>query len=123
VGIFGQTGRETWHASHHFSPVLNSFSSMSETRVTKPAVPVSSNSALPASGSIYVATSAEVDENWLRNRANRWYKKGANPDHLTGDYAFQRLRQTWFTPKIEPKFKLRQEDKFYAIGVMLRPRN
>jgi hypothetical protein len=89
---------------------------MSEACGTKPAVPVSSNSAAPVSGSIYVATSTEVDKTWLRNRANRWYKKGANPDDFTGDYAFQRLRQTWFTPKIEPKFKLRQEDKFYAIG-------
>src|SRR4029453_2580464 len=34
----------------------------------------------------------------------------------TGDYAFQRLRQTWFTPQIDPKFKLRSNDKFYAIG-------
>lgn len=57
-----------------------------------------------------------MDKNWAQNRANRWYKKGANPDDLTGDYAFQRLRQTWFTPKIEPKFKLRADDKFYAIG-------
>ena len=31
-------------------------------------------------------------------------------------YAFQRLRENWFTPRSRPKFKLRREDKFYAIG-------
>ena len=30
--------------------------------------------------------------------------------------AFQRLRHTWFTPRINPKFRLRRDDKFYAIG-------
>jgi len=89
---------------------------MSETRLSEPPVPVSSSAAQPVSGSTYVATAAEALKNWQQNRANRWYEKGANPDDLTGDYAFQRLRQTWFTPNIEPKFKLRPEDKFYAIG-------
>lgn len=68
------------------------------------------------SRSIYVATSAEVDNNWLQNCANRWYKRGSNPDDLTSDYAYQRLLQKWFIPEIEPKFKLRPQDKFYAIG-------
>jgi GSCFA family len=71
---------------------------------------------LADSRSIYVATSAEVDNNWLQNRANRWYKRGSNPDDLTSDYAYQRLLQKWFIPEIEPKFKLRPQDKFYAIG-------
>ena len=71
---------------------------------------------LADSRSIYVATSAEVDNNWLQNRANRWYKQGSNPDDLTSDYAYQRLLQKWFIPEIEPKFKLRPQDKFYAIG-------
>jgi GSCFA family. len=68
------------------------------------------------STSTYVATVPEARENWHRNRAARWYKKGVNPDDPTGECAFQRLRQTWFTPKIQPKFKLQSEDKFYAIG-------
>jgi len=79
-------------------------------------VPATSTSVLADSRSIYVATSAEVDNNWLQNRANRWYKRGSNPDDLTSDYAYQRLLQKWFIPKIEPKFKLRPQDKFYAIG-------
>ena len=93
---------------------------MSETCISEPPVPLS-RAAPPASGSIYVATAAEANKNWRQNRASRWYKKGADPNDLTGDYAFQRLRKTWlprtwFTPQIEPKFKLRPEDKFYAIG-------
>jgi GSCFA family len=79
-------------------------------------VPATSTSVLADSRSIYVATSAEVDNNWLQNRANRWYKRGSNPDDLTSDYAYQRLLQKWFIPEIEPKFKLRPQDKFYAIG-------
>jgi hypothetical protein len=79
-------------------------------------VPATSTSVLADSRSIYVATSAEVDNNWLQNRANRWYKRGSNPDDLTSDYACQRLLQKWFIPEIEPKFKLRPQDKFYAIG-------
>jgi GSCFA family len=66
--------------------------------------------------SIYVARSAEVDSNWLENRANRWYKTGSSPNDSAGEYAFQRLRQKWFTPRIRPKFKFVRGDKFYAIG-------
>jgi hypothetical protein len=66
--------------------------------------------------SIYVARSTEVDKNWLDNRANRWYKAGSSPDDNVGQYAFQRLRQKWFTPRIRPKFKFVRDDKFYAIG-------
>ena len=57
-----------------------------------------------------------MDNNWVENRANRWYKTGLSPDDKAGQYAFQRLRQTWFTPQITPKFKLARGDKFYAIG-------
>src|SRR6266487_3968593 len=70
----------------------------------------------PFRKSPYVATAAEALKNCQQNRANRWYKDGADPTDLGGDYAFQRLRQTWFTPKIDPKFTLRTDDKFYAIG-------
>ena len=66
--------------------------------------------------SIYVAGSAEVNHNWLENRANRWYKAGLNAEDKVGQYAFQRLRQTWFTPQIRPKFRFERDDKFYAIG-------
>jgi hypothetical protein len=64
----------------------------------------------------YVATAVEAIENYQRNEGRTWYKDGANPNDPVGEYAFQRLRQTWFTPKIDPKFRLCRDDKFYAIG-------
>ena len=68
------------------------------------------------SASTYVASATEVSKNWRENHVNQWYKDGADPNDIRGNYAFQRLRQTWFTPKIDPKFKVRRDDKFYAIG-------
>jgi hypothetical protein len=59
-----------------------------------------------------VLAALENGENW----AGRWYKDGADPTDPAGLYAFQRLRRAWFVPKVDPKFKLRREDKFYAIG-------
>ena len=57
-----------------------------------------------------------MDNDWLENRANHWYKAGSNAEDNAGPYAFQRLRQTWFRPRITPKFKFARNDKFYAIG-------
>ncbi len=70
----------------------------------------------PLSKSPYVATAAEAIKNYEENRSPKWYKDNADPDDHNGKYAFQRLRQTWFAPKVNPKFKLRRDDKFYAIG-------
>jgi hypothetical protein len=64
----------------------------------------------------YVATAADAVKNYATNQARTWYKDNVDPDDLTGKYAFQRLRQTWFTPHVVPKFKVRRDDKFYAIG-------
>jgi hypothetical protein len=64
----------------------------------------------------YVATAADAIENYRENVAGVWYADSADPDDPAGKYAFQRLRHTWFTPKVDPKFKLRRDDKFYAIG-------
>jgi hypothetical protein len=70
---------------------------------------------LPLNKSPYVATAAQAiknhEENW-----GVWYKDSADPDDLGGKYAFQQLRQTWFTPNVNPKFKFRRDDRFYAIG-------
>lgn len=63
-----------------------------------------------------VTTAVEAVKNYARNPARTWFKDGVDPDDQTGQYAFQRLRKTWFTPEVDPKFKLRREDKFYAIG-------
>jgi hypothetical protein len=98
-----------------FFPSSVFFCSMPETSISEVAEPVFPTDP-SLSASTYVATAPVVRETWHQNRANRWYKEGADPIDLTGDYAFQRLRQTWFTPQINPKFKLRSNDKFYAIG-------
>ncbi len=100
----------------HSSLTPKSLGSTSETCVTGQDARVSSTSAELKTRSIYVARSTEVDNNWLENRANRWYKAGSSPDDGAGHYAFQRLRQKWFTPRIAPKFKFVRGDKFYAIG-------
>jgi hypothetical protein len=66
--------------------------------------------------SLYIANATEVSNNWRENSANQWYKDNTGPADAAGPYAFQRLHQTWFTPRIDPKFKLRRDDRFYAIG-------
>jgi GSCFA family len=64
----------------------------------------------------YVATAAEAMQNYKGNSAGIWHEDDADEDDAAGRYAFQRLRKTWFTPQLTPKFKLRADDKFYAIG-------
>jgi hypothetical protein len=64
----------------------------------------------------HVVTAAKAMENYQTNEARTWYKSSVDPDDPADKYAFQRLRHTWFTPRVDPKFKLRREDKFYAIG-------
>jgi len=70
----------------------------------------------PVNKSLYVATAPEAQENYLTNEARCWHNSSAEPDDPAGNFAFQRLRHTWFTPRINPKFKLRRDDRFYAIG-------
>jgi hypothetical protein len=55
-------------------------------------------------------------ESYKRNRRGVWYNDDADRDDPAGKYAFQRLRHTWFTPKLDPKFTCRRDDKFYAFG-------
>ncbi len=74
------------------------------------------NNRPPLSASPYVSTATEAMKNYAANGARTWYKDGVDSNDPTGKYAFQRLSQTWFTPQVDPKFKLRREDKFYAIG-------
>jgi len=64
----------------------------------------------------YVATAADAMKNYSGNATRTWYKDGVEPNDPAGKYAFQRLRETWFTPRINPKFKLHRDDRFYAIG-------
>ena len=64
----------------------------------------------------YVVTASEAFKNYRENPAAVWYKDGADPHDATGKYAFQRLRRPYFVPHLVPKFKLRRDDRFYAIG-------
>jgi GSCFA family protein len=89
---------------------------MSEAFLTEPASANPPSSRATLSKSPYVANAAEAMKNYTRNAARTWYKDGIDPNDQTGKYACQRLRQTWFTPQLNPKFKLRRDDKFYAIG-------
>jgi hypothetical protein len=89
---------------------------MSEARVREVTAPEASSVPAQMSESTYVATAKDALWNCNRNYARTWYKDDADPRDSTGNYAFQRLRQTWFTPSIKPKFKLHRDDKFYAIG-------
>jgi GSCFA family len=66
--------------------------------------------------SSYIATAAQTVKNYVENWAGVWFKENVDPDDPAGKYAFQRLRHTWFTPRIAPKFKLVRTDKFFAIG-------
>lgn len=65
---------------------------------------------------LYAATATEAVDNYRENPARTWYKDNTDPNNPAGKYAFQRLRQTYLTPHVIPKFKLCQDDKVYAIG-------
>jgi GSCFA family len=89
---------------------------MSEACLEKLTDPDSQRYCEPLQQSPYIATAAETVKNYAENWAGVWFKENVAPDDSTGKYAFQRLRHTWFVPKINPKFKLRGDDKFFAIG-------
>jgi hypothetical protein len=65
--------------------------------------------------SIYIASAKQVRPNFNES-CSRWHRKGALPDQGDGTLAFQRLRRQLFTPIITPGFKLKREDKLFAIG-------
>src|SRR5204862_814569 len=65
--------------------------------------------------STYVASAKQVRHNFKAS-CSRWHRKGALLDQGDGTLAFERLRQQLFTPIITPGFKLKREDKLFAIG-------
>ena len=89
---------------------------MAEGTLSKMPLSTSPSQRQPLNKSPYVATTTEAIKNYETNQARTWYRDSANSEDPAGTYAFQRLRQTWFTPKVNPKFKLRRDDKFYAMG-------
>ena len=66
--------------------------------------------------SIYVASAAEARANFKQGPCSRWFQKEARADQADGNFAFQRLRQPLFQPAIMPRFKMKREDKLFAIG-------
>jgi hypothetical protein len=84
---------------------------LNETTVTGPP-----DDFVASTKSPYIATADEALQNYIKNTARTWYKERLGPKDEARKYAFQRLRETWFTPEVDPKFKLRRADKFYAIG-------
>jgi hypothetical protein len=66
--------------------------------------------------SIYTTTAQQAQRNFERNAFSRWHRAGAAPNELAGKLAFQRLRQSPFTPFVAPTFKIRRKDKLFAIG-------
>lgn len=47
---------------------------------------------------------------------SRWFKSGINPKDAHGLYACQRLRNTYLVPFVQPSFKIRRDDKLFAMG-------
>jgi GSCFA family protein len=74
------------------------------------------DSCLSPAKSFHAASAAEAVKNYRENPAATWYKDNTDPKDSSAKYAFQRLGETWFTPQVVPKFKLRRDDKFFAIG-------
>jgi len=66
--------------------------------------------------SAHIASAKQARHNFEKSSYSRWHKKGALPNQADGVLAFQRLRQQLFTPAITPGFKLKREDKLFAIG-------
>ena len=66
--------------------------------------------------SVYVASAAVARTNFNHNAGSRWHRAGAAADDNNGTLAFQRLRRPLFEPVIRPGFKIRADDKLFAIG-------
>jgi len=60
-------------------------------------------------------TTREARRNFV-SPYSRWDEKRALPAELSGTLACQRLCEPLFTPAISPGFKLKQEDRVFAIG-------
>lgn len=65
---------------------------------------------------IVTATAKEAWKNFATNTGSRWHQHGADARQSDGPLAFQRLRVSPFTPNVVPHFKIRRNDKIYAIG-------
>ena len=58
----------------------------------------------------------EACKNGRENRFARWHRADAPPDEPNGEFAFQRLRKSFFEPYVRPDFKIQKTDQLFAIG-------
>ena len=65
---------------------------------------------------IYSTTAQEARRNFETNKHGRWHRAGASSGERDGNLASQRLHQPLFTPSVAPLFKIRRDDKLFAIG-------
>lgn len=65
---------------------------------------------------LYIAPGREARSNVQHNRFGRWHRHDAPVDDPKGEFAFQRLRQPFFTPRICPTFTIQASDQLFAIG-------
>jgi len=65
---------------------------------------------------LYIALGREARSNVQQNRFGRWHRRDAPADDPKGEFAFQRLRQPFFTPCICPTFEIQPSDQLFAIG-------
>jgi hypothetical protein len=65
---------------------------------------------------LYIVPGREARSNVQQNRFGRWHRRDAPADDPEGEFAFQRLRQPFFTPRICPTFEIQPSDQLFAIG-------
>ncbi len=65
---------------------------------------------------VSISSGGEAFSTAQQNLFSRWYRQGAQADEPQGQLAFQRLGQPLFTPRVTPAFKIRRNDKLFAIG-------
>ncbi len=66
--------------------------------------------------SIYEIPEHEAERRLRENPAARWHLPGADVKDPEGPLAIQRLKRTYFTPHIPFRFRLRKDDRVFAMG-------
>ncbi|MEP6974259.1 MAG: GSCFA domain-containing protein [Spartobacteria bacterium] len=66
--------------------------------------------------SLSVVSGNEARKTARQNRFSRWHRKDEPVEAPNGEFAFQRLRQPFFTPLIQPTIQIQRSDNLFAIG-------
>lgn len=64
---------------------------------------------------LFSTTAAAATRNLRETPGARWHKADATPEELE-QYACRRIGREWYLPAIEPRFKIRRDDRLFAIG-------